>query len=94
MGKQIIKQSNGKYAVWSTIIDDFCVIDKDKDEIISYFKEEFLQQVEKKIANIEDDIEMLDKGENPYYQFTKTFDDCLELLDDERRETVENEIKD
>lgn len=29
MGQEIVKQSNGKFAVWSSIVDDFVMIDAD-----------------------------------------------------------------
>ena len=40
MGRQIIKQPNDKYAVWSSVIDDFIIINATPDELIEGFIEE------------------------------------------------------
>lgn len=39
MGHQIIKQPDGRYLVWSTIVDDIVVYDADREEIIEWFVE-------------------------------------------------------
>lgn len=37
MGHQIIKQPNGKYAVWSSVVDQLIGWDQTKDQIIEYY---------------------------------------------------------
>ena len=34
MSRQIIKQPNGKYALFSSVVDDFVLIDADPNEIV------------------------------------------------------------
>jgi len=78
MGKQIVQQPNGKFALWSSVVDDFTVVDyENAEEIIDDFVEESRRELTAKINGI---IAALDRGEKPYYQFTKSFDDCIELI--------------
>lgn len=37
MGWQVIKQPNGKYCIWSSIVDDFIVYEATEKEIIDYW---------------------------------------------------------
>ena len=77
MGRQIIKQPNGKYAIWSTIVDDFIFFNMTAEEWIQFRIRESAEQVRKDIEEI---ISKLEKGEKPYYQFTETWDDLFERL--------------
>ena len=70
MGYQIIKQPNNLFCVFSSINDDFCMVDATKDEIINYFVE---MEKEKIINMVEKTIIQIDKNEKPYFQFTKSF---------------------
>ena len=75
MGRQIIKQPNGLYAVWSSNSDTFVWIDATKQEIIDAFAEEArtdaVERTEKIFAELE-------AGNSPYYQWTKTWEEALE----------------
>lgn len=78
MGKQIVKQPNGKYAIWSSVVDDFVCIDcENAKEIIEDFMEEQQRQVTNTVERI---VKALNNGGKPYYQFTKTFDECVEII--------------
>jgi len=52
MGKQIIKQSDGKYCIWSTIVDDILFYDMTKKEVYDHFKQ----------CSIKDAIAMIDRS--------------------------------
>lgn len=80
MAWQIIKQPDGLYAIFSTNVDDFIVLDATKDEIIEEFVEEEKERLQKKIKDVEKIIEKVDAGSKPYHQFTKTWEDCLETI--------------
>lgn len=77
MGSQIIKQPDGKYAVWSSNVDHFILVNALPAEIIeNYLKDErdrITDIVTQKIATI-------DAGGKPYYQFTKTWDEALQTV--------------
>jgi len=49
MGQQIIKKDDGKYAIWSTIVDDFLVDYATKEEIIEYLREKTLREFDRDI---------------------------------------------
>lgn len=36
MAHQIIKQPNGKFGLWSSIVDDYVLINADKEDIVKY----------------------------------------------------------
>lgn len=77
MARQIIKQPDGRYAVWSTIVDDFVAVNVDRDEIIEMFVEGERQRI---IQSVDETLEHIAAGRPAYYQFTKSFDDCVALI--------------
>jgi hypothetical protein len=54
---QIEKQDNGKYAIWSTIVDDYLYVDCDRDKLIEVYMEEaredVVRSVDRQIARLE-----------------------------------------
>lgn len=77
MGQQIIKQPNGKYALFSSIVDDFVLIDAEPQDIIDEWVGKYKLDMEKKVAEI---VAALEKGEKPYYQFTMSFDEAVKTV--------------
>lgn len=75
MGHQIIKQPNGLYALYSSIVDDFVLIDATPQYIIDEWVASYKQDMQGKVSEI---IQKLEQGEKPYYQFTMTFDEAVE----------------
>jgi hypothetical protein len=76
MPRQIIRQPDGLFAVWSTVVDGFVMIDASPQEII----DEWVAEQELEIgASVERTVDALKRGEKPYHQFTMTFDEALEL---------------
>lgn len=73
MGRQIIKQPNGKYAIWSTVSDSVIAWDGTKEEIINYFAEEAKQRA---ITKVNELIDQIDNGQNPYFQFAISWKEC------------------
>ena len=85
MGWQIIKQPNGKYAVWSGITDSFHYFNLTPKQTLGIFlraqkerHDEERQELKNKIPVI---IDALDAGSKPYYQFTMSWDDALEMME-------------
>jgi len=79
MANQIVKQPNGKYAIWSTIVDDFTVIDATPEEIINIWADDARQRIDEKVRSI---VNQLNVGGRPYHQFTMTFSECVALAHD------------
>lgn len=80
MSWQIVKQSDGRYAIWSTVVDGFIVEDAGKEEIIECYKERFEEKWKRKKKELNKTIEQLDEGKNPYFQFAK--DDENNILEE------------
>jgi hypothetical protein len=74
MAWQIIKQPNDLYAIWSTVVDDFIVVDCSRDEVVQEFIEYEAKQIRDTVAA---KLDQIDKGEKAYHQFTQTFDECI-----------------
>jgi hypothetical protein len=85
MARQIIKQPNGKYCVFSTVVDSIVDYDMSVDEL----KKDRKNGDEETIDRI---ITKLENGEKPYYQFTMTFDEMLETIKSIYGEEESNEI--
>ena len=77
MAHRIIKQPNGRYALWSTNVDNFLLTDATPEEIIDYKVNLFRKDITD-MVNIT--TQKLDNGEKPYYQFTLTFEKALEVI--------------
>lgn len=79
MGHQIVKQPNGKYAIWSTVVDDFICIDcENQQELVDEFMDYEKRRIESNVARIVADLEA---GRNPYLQFTKSFRECVGTIE-------------
>lgn len=85
MARQIIKQPNGKYCVFSTVVDGIV----DYDMSVSELKKDRKNGDEETINQI---IAKLENGEKPYYQFTMTFDEMLVVVEDTDGEDERNRI--
>jgi len=57
MGRQIVKQPNGKYAIWSTVVDNFIGVNYSKEDIIEKRIKEESKDIRKDIGEIIDGIE-------------------------------------
>lgn len=87
MGQQIIKQPNGKYAIFSSIVDDFILIDADPRDIVDEWVGKYKLDTEKKVTEI---IAALEEGDKPYYQFTMSFDEAVKMIKKVHGENAES----
>ena len=77
MANQIVKQPNGLYAIWSSVVDGFTSVDNIPEEIV----EGWVADERKKIAaTVSRVVAQLESGDKPYFQFTMTFDECLDRM--------------
>ena len=74
MTRQIIQQPDGKYAIWSSIVDSFTDIDCTPEEIIDILAQEEAEHIRKRVYEV---VESLVAGNKPYYQFTLTWEQAL-----------------
>jgi hypothetical protein len=77
MARRIIKQPNGLYAEWSTIVDDFVSFDCTPEDIIQDWIENEAKEIRKRVEQV---VKELDEGGKPYFQFTDSFEDCIKRI--------------
>lgn len=78
---QIIKQPDGRYAIWSSVTDDFDLTDMTPEEIVETW---LADQRERLTASVSKIITALENGERPYCQFTMTWNEALRRRDEVR----------
>ena len=79
MGREIIKQPNGKYAIFSSIIDNFIFVNATKEEYIKFRIKEETKRVKEELNVIFDKLE---KVENPYPGYKQqSFKDALNRIE-------------
>ena len=78
MSKQIIKQSDGLYCIFSTIVDNLTEINCTKEEVLEEFQFRYGVYGKEKAEKI---INQLENGEKPYFQFTMSFQEMLETVE-------------
>ena len=74
MGQQIIRQPDGQYALWSSVVDSFVLIDADPEGIIEYWIEQEEKRLRERVAEI---VASLEAGGKPYHQFTMSWHEAL-----------------
>lgn len=74
---QIIKQPNGKYCIFSGIVDNITHYDLTREEIIEVKLEQAREEI---IYNVDRILSKIEKNEQPYHQFTMSFDDMIEQI--------------
>jgi len=77
MGQQIIKQPNGKYCLFSSIVDSVTYYNMTKEEIIEVLTSYERKKIEEKVNEI---VGELDKGNKPYLQFTIDYKSMLKRI--------------
>lgn len=91
MGWQIIKQPDGKYCIFSSVVDNVTYYNCSKEQIVGVFIKTEVERVRKEVLGI---IDSLDDGYKPYHQFTKTFDQMIATIEDiHGKEEVEKVMK-
>lgn len=75
MAHQIIKRPDGSYAVWSTGVDDFIIVDATAAQLEVYYGDRAYQDAARDVQEI---IDKLNNGDKPYHQFTLTWEEMLQ----------------
>jgi len=79
VGKQIIKQHNGKLALWCSNSDRLVLVDASREEVLAYFHQLYLDELARNMAEVDQDIEnvLSGKAKQSYYQFAKPWREAL-----------------
>ena len=75
MARQIIMQPNGKYCVFSTIVDGIILYDYTRSDLIGKLITDEIDRIYNEVQNI---CDQLDKGELPYFHSTMTWEEAKE----------------
>ncbi|MET9555102.1 hypothetical protein [Streptomyces sp. NPDC006645] len=75
MGQQIIRQPDGRLAVFDSVTDSFIVVDATREEVVEWRAEEAAEaardRTEAELARVLD-------SDRPYHQFTLTWEEASE----------------
>jgi hypothetical protein len=74
MGHQIIRQPDGLLCVYSTIVGQIIVYDATPQELVDYYAQEAAERARRDTRKM---IDAVLTGEQPYYQFTMTYDEAV-----------------
>ena len=74
MGRSIVKQQNGLYSCWSSIIDNFVFTDATKEEYIEYRAKEVYENKKEELISVFDNPM---KNKSSF----KDHDKCMEILE-------------
>ena len=87
MGTQIIQQPNGLYALFAGEIDDFVLLDGTEKDVYVYFIQAAVESTKKSVTYI---LQKQKRGEPAYMNFTKTFEEAVEIAADIHGEDSES----
>jgi hypothetical protein len=77
MSEQIIKQPNGKYCIFSSVVDSVTKYNATEEEIIADYVKDY---GEKARADIKYVFKQIESGKKPYHQFTLTYEKMLDII--------------
>ncbi len=84
MGRQIIKQPNGKYCIFSSIVDSVICYHYAREDLINEIESwrGAAQKAQLSTASFVDGvIRALEAGGKPYYQFTMSYEEIFETIE-------------
>ncbi len=84
MGQQIIQQPNGRYCIYSSIVDNVTYYDLDRDELVEALLERSRKSIQHRVDVV---LEKLRTGGKPYHQFTMTYLEMLESIAEQHGES-------
>lgn len=78
MGRCVTKQPNGNYAIFSSIVDDFVLLDATKDELLKAVMDEAASRAKEDYTQILDELD----GKVPSRRGDRdSFKDCLKTVE-------------
>jgi len=71
VSRQIIKQPDGKFSVYSSFVDAFILTDLTRTEVVEALAVEAANESRRNTKNI---LDIIEAGKAPYHQFTMTYE--------------------
>lgn len=90
MSWKIIEQSNGKFCIFSTVVDNVIAYDMTRDEVVAEFSKESGIRSGKAAAKIIDKISL---GDNPYNHYPVNYEEMLTHIKNIHGYGVMDEVK-
>ncbi|MGW2520422.1 hypothetical protein ACWC09_26105 [Streptomyces sp. NPDC001617] len=78
MGQQIIKQPDGRLAVFSSVVDAFVIVDATPEEILDWRAEEAAQQARERTQRELDKV-LSGDPRAAYFQFALTWEEAAKM---------------
>lgn len=84
MGWRVVKQDDSKYAIWSTMLDGFIIINASKEEIIEEFKKKWKKKMKRDLEDLKESIDEINNCTGGYikYQSNYSFEEYLDMIKD------------
>ena len=82
MGKQIIRQPDGRYSIWSSIVDALVMVDCTRDGVLGYFAAEAARDARNTVQGL---LAQIDAGQRAYYQHTLSWEDVRKEYEQARQ---------
>jgi hypothetical protein len=73
MGQQIIRQPDGRYAVFESVTDTFIVVDATPEEVVEWRAEEAAEAARERTRA---ELARVQGSEQPYHQFTLSWEEA------------------
>lgn len=74
MGRQVIKQPDGKYCIFSSYTDTLIFVDATRQEIIDFHVEEAGSEAKRQVTRI---LDKIDSGNDAYRVFMMTYEEAV-----------------
>ena len=78
MGRQIIMQPDGRFAIWSSVVDDFILRDATEKDVIIKYMDHALDGLEERVRIAISTVQA-GHAERSYSQFAMTWKEACEL---------------
>jgi adenylate kinase len=88
VGQQIIKQPDGRLAVFSTVVDAFIVVDATPEEILDWRAEEAAKEARRTTQRQLDHV-LAGEPDRSYFQFTMTWEEASRMHRENSNEDTE-----
>ena len=88
MGKAIVPLSNGRFSIWSTIVDNFVAMDGTKEDVLEYFGEAAKKAALENWGRVFEDDE-----KDGFAIGIRDYEECLEDIKDVHGEKEMESIK-
>lgn len=77
MSHQIIKQPNGRYSIYSSIVERIICYQMTKKEIKKYYKKEAIRKEKERVNDL---LNRIESGKSPYYKYALSWEDVKKTI--------------